>query len=373
MPKKKIGFTAESFGFGPISVSLNLIKHLRMQEDVSSKYEFVLFGNHVAKQLSDAQKIFDEIIECDVSNAKEISKYKEELKNFKFFVCNTNPGPLPVLISTKVPIVYIDLLFWMWKDLDSNLKKVDHYVIENFVDATEQKTRINFRGTNFLEVSPLIELNKEPFKEDSSFAFISFGGIDNIFSQTPPLIDYLLSVMLPELVKQFSKVIVAGGGNTIISMQDKYKIKYPNVEFGYFDRETFREHLKKATKCIVNPGLITFYECFDLNKDIFFLPSFNYSQYLQFQLIKKQFPKIPGWDYSFSESFNRIDKYLPEKEGLNSIYKSVEQFIKSKEAKEEWKKQFLLFLSKGKQKWNPNGIRINSGIGQVVKLIKTYL
>jgi len=372
MAKKKICFTAESFGFGPISTTLNLLKVLKQETDLSKKYTFTLFGNHTSKQLAKTCDYIDEIIECDTSTTMGFQKCEEYMKDIQLFICNTNPAPIPLLKQKGIPIVYIDLLFWMWDYLDDHLRHVDRYIIENFVEIEEQKKRIPIDNLPLKIVNPLIEEEKSSFEEDSSFLFISFGGIDNIFSKTPPLLDKLLDRALPLMTKEFKKVIVAGGGKTIGNLKKKYS-NYP-VEFGFYGRSAFQEYLNRAAKCIVNAGLITFYECCIRKKDLFLLPSFNYSQYQQFKIIQKKFPSLPGWDYSCSSLFAPVPMYLPEVEGLRRVSQNVEMFISDEDALEAWTHQVKSFLLEPKRNWLGYGNSIiQSGILEVVEEIKKFV
>ncbi len=313
LDKPYIIFDAEPFCFGPISTTINLVSYLKSCTDIGNSHTLVLLGTGTSKQLATASSVFDIIIECNTTELSELERHKDRIFGASIYISTTNPHPITFLKNTKVPIFYIDTLFWMWSELRSNFKGLQKYFIQRFFNIDKQLDYFRDNISNPHVVSPLISHRLKKTKEDD-YVLINLGGMDTVYHKTATFYDALVKCISQSTNMQRHRIVIAGGGKTIVSLREKYS--RINLEIDCFGKRDFEELFTKCKKFISAPGLTSMHESYIAHKDVFFLPPQNYSQFLNLKYMQNGIKGIKSINYQELLNIEDIPERLPEEEGI---------------------------------------------------------
>lgn len=127
---KTIVFTAQSFGFGPVSKMLAVSENL-----TNPNIKKIFFGTGVAYDLAKLHN-FDEIHNFGHNQEQKII---DILKETDLFV-NVMDFALGKLAKiTAVPYFLIDSLFWFWADLPDGVREANIYFCQEFLEWFKEK------------------------------------------------------------------------------------------------------------------------------------------------------------------------------------------------------------------------------------------
>lgn len=261
---KKIVFTAQAFGFGPVSKMLAVAENVR---DVRK----IFFGSGVALDLAKLHH-FDEIYELTYSDSSKILGLLNEARLF----INLMNFPLSHLAKlARCPYFLIDSLLWFWPRLPEGVREADVYFAQNFFKSVENK--INEYGlTNARLIGPIIS---ESFcrKEKVAQAVINFGGIENPHVEIGKNSNYpfiMLDVLLPLLKENFSQILVTGRKRIMELCREKYG-QNGNIRFEMLGQKAMVEELYRSEALFTAPGIQTFYDAADKLPIFCLLPQNN--------------------------------------------------------------------------------------------------
>lgn len=330
MNNNTIIFDADPFCYGPISTTLNLVRYLKEHKSFQNAYKFILLGTNTTRQLAENTGLFDEILECNTTQHEELSKYDELVKLSKLYISNTNPTSIQYFKKHKIPKIYIDTLFWMWDDLKTDFLAGERVYIQNFVLLDRQIQKFANKLGQYTIVNPLINTEICRSLPEKDFILINFGGIETVYANTTPFYELFMDLLVHSNFFLENKFIIAGGGKTIKKMKEKYESCFQNILcINSFGQREFIDLVVRAKKYITSPGLTSFYECCFLEKDVFFLPPQNYSQYLQLSYYKKNLNHVQGLLWSEIEGYHNIEEQLPENLGIEKVQAAVKFFMDS--------------------------------------------
>ncbi|PHM38370.1 hypothetical protein [Xenorhabdus innexi] len=325
-------FDAEPFCFGPISTTLNIVEQLKYRNKLTSDTKLILLGTLTSSQLGEKSNLFDIIYECDTTSVTELSRYSELISGASLYINNTSPGSINFVAQLGTPIIYIDTLFWMWGNLHVDLHQTEKTFIQNFHGIERNITKFADKLGDYQVIPPIISDSLQQYIVDDSpqeGVLITLGGIDTVYTDTTGFYEHFLQELLttPSL-KNETDITIAGGGRTILNLENILAKTHPHIHVGCFSRHDFLQKLHRARKVLSNPGLTTFYECVALNKDVFFLPPQNYSQQLQLEVyLQHYYPPEYGFLWQPECGYPEIPSYLPEREGLALLKKCTDSFI----------------------------------------------
>lgn len=376
MKNPYIIFDADPFCFGPISTTLNLANYLRTNSSISERYDLILLGTLTTKQLAEKTQVFNDIIECDTTDTKELSQRASLILGSSLYIANTNPTAIRLFENQAFNKVYIDTLFWMWDKLQANFRTVEAYFIQNFFNTESQLKRFQDQINRPIIVSPIIDPNLlQTTKIEEDYVLITLGGIDTVYAESTNFYEVFLGRLLSSELLKKQKIVVAGGGETIGRLKRKFELKHSNISIDVFGRAKFLDLLLGCKKLIANPGLNTFYESSIIGKDTYFLPPQNYSQQLQLLLYMKYQPDIKGYAWQPVFGYPDIPESLPELEGIRLVQKCCDRFLSMEDEQQRLQNDINNFLCEGPSKLKLHD-KINffeSGVVQITKNIQSLL
>ena len=177
---------------------------------------------------------------------------------------------------------------------------------------------------------------------------ISYGGMESSLTKPGVNTNYpfiLTKIIMDALMENnpFDKIIITGGMKVINSLSKTYKVK--NVHFKHLPHDQFLKTLAHSFKVLISPGLTTIYEIFAYGKPVMFLPSQNYSQYLQLKKLRELELALFSFDWS-DVMETQIREYEIEEKGVKKVLDCIKKFEIDILAQQKLKKDILKFFTK---------------------------
>lgn len=324
---------AVAFCFGPISTLNTTIKYLKSQcQEKNLEIKVTLLACDSSLELADPN-VYDTILQCDTESQEELSKFESLFKKSHFFINDTNPISAKYASQfSNLILVYIDILFWMWPEVPIFLKNSDFYFIENFNGVDKNIQRIGQDIKNPIIVGPILDesFKKQGENNRENKLLVSFGGIESALTRSgintnyPDLITDILLTSL-ESNNPFDNVVITGGKKAINKLSQKYS--FQNIHFYMMPHEAFLKELSKVCKAAISPGLTTAYEVFAYQVPAMFLPSQNYSQYLQLEKFRRLQLAPHSFDWIDVMSTG-IREYEAEEIAVRKVLECINKFEK---------------------------------------------
>ena len=131
----------------------------------------------------------------------------------------------------------------------------------------------------------------------------------------------------PKFIDFFDKIIICGGSNVISSLN--IKCKSPKLIIKTLSNEDYLEELKSASHCIMASGLGNYIETLNEEKEILYLPSINYSQFLQFKYYKKLDLGFRLMNWDIFDFFSDVPELLDEETGVYLVVNNIKKFLEN--------------------------------------------
>lgn len=310
----KLLFTAEPFGFGPISSTISIVKQIKK---IEPRKICIFIGRGTSYQLASKSNIFDQVYHVENFSKLHLNLYNSNIITSNcIMISNTYPAGSLLAKELNIKCFFIDTLFWMWDRLPVKFDDVEKYYVENFHCTDLRLDR--FGISNKIQViPPLIDLEAKPKNQSSPLLIITLGGIDSDFTNFPLLYEKLIEYLSNHNMQKY-EILICGGGKKLHEAEIK---KYENkqLKITCLSPEEHISYLKAASLVIASPGVHGFYENYLLDKNTLFLPPQNYSQHLQLSYIMKTFHDVIGIRFSDLAIINNLAENLPEEEGIREI------------------------------------------------------
>lgn len=135
----KVITSAQSFGYGPSSKLITIIKELRRADGYNFQVDFV--GSSISlTYVSQNKKYLDDIFD---------EQKQFDLRKYDYAISVMDPYLAIKAAILKMPVIYVDSLFWFWKWNNENLPKLD-----NIVEKLKSNRDINRLAELLEEVGP---------------------------------------------------------------------------------------------------------------------------------------------------------------------------------------------------------------------------
>jgi len=347
MKTKKILVTAEAFGYGPIITCLNIIKELR--EKVAGEYIFL--GSGVAFEQAYKCNFFDEYIQCDTFNRKDLEKYRKLFESVDFILSSENMEGAKYAVDLGVKVFYVDNLFWMWDEIPKQLYETDLYFISESLDMSRNITKIGEKIKNKVIVGPLRDFYKKSNDEKlKNQVLINFGGAESFLIGHDTIIQYYYKVLerilknIKDVGIEYEDIIVCGGSRLISQLKKKFQLNNKLI-FESYSQSEYLHKLYESRYVILSPGLGNYFETLNLNQRVLFIPPINYSQYWQLNKYSRLNLGYDTINWNEFQWFKPIKRYVEEDEGVNQVLSNVKQFIYNEEAIEPFNKKVKLYFN----------------------------
>lgn len=217
-------FHAESFGFGPASITIAVARQLRSL--VPNEVRFCFLGNGVATQLAKTANIFCAVYEHSTECMGALEIPEEVEQNVLYFLTTVSPTAAKIAQERGWRVGYVDPLFWFFNSIPSHLESVDHYFVQQFESTEHHRRRLGFSPKNLLEVDWIVNseaspeelisgLNRFVFDANSRRYFrnlvlgraktpilVNFGGVDSYFSRNSCFSENISDLLVPHLTQR---------------------------------------------------------------------------------------------------------------------------------------------------------------------------
>lgn len=330
---KTIVFTAQSFGFGPVS------KMLAVSESIRDARK-IFFGASVAYDLAKLHK-FDEIHDFSHEDHEEI---RELLQRCDLFI-NVMDFPLcQIARLADVPYFLIDSLLWFWPELPEGIREADIYFAQNFFNDVQEKV-LEYQLTNARIIGPIISDSFSKY-EKADQVMINFGGLECPFIEIGKNSTYpftILKNLLPVLDRHFSHILVTGRKRVMDMLNDSFR-ENRFLRFEMLDQRRMLEELYRSKALFTTPGIQSFYDSAD-KVPIFCLPPHSNSQYRNLDTLVAhgairhylQLSELYDFDLSKSQGdaeeiriiLEKIRIFEASEDDQSFLVRKVEEFLES--------------------------------------------
>ncbi len=321
----RILVSAESFGYGPITTGLNVVKELKKYDNVTLDF----IGSGIALEQAKLSGYFDKFYLCDTYDFDSLYKNINIFKSYNIFLSAENVnGAIFALKNGLVNTYYLDNLMWMWDKIPEELNEVKKYFISEIIPCQENYKRIGNKIKNPVFVGPIRKVETKKCKPLNQL-MISIGGAESFLLDHSLIINFynnlINDILNTKSINQFSSIIICGGSGVINNL--KIENKSPIIKKCTLSNEDYLKEMEKSKYCIMASGLGNFIESIGKDKNIMYLPAINYSQLQQLDYYKEQkfgF-KILNWsDFDF---YKNIPKYLDEETGVNLVVSNIKEYL----------------------------------------------
>ena len=336
---KTIVFTAQAFGFGPVS------KMLAISENISGIRK-IFFGSGVSYDLA-KQHCFDSIHYVEQNESSRIISILSQCDLF-INVMDFSISALAKLAGC--PYVLVDSLLWFWPDLPAGIREADIYFCQNFFESIEYK--INKYGlSNAHIIGPVIS---EDFRKNSRInqVIVNFGGMENPYVTVGKNSNYpfiILKNILPVLKQEFSHILVTGR-EKILKICRTIFPESKTLKFKMLNQKQMLEELYQSKAMFTAPGIQSFYDAAD-KLPIFCLPPQNNSNLRNLQLLIRHgaIKNYFQWDDLLPE--NTLNSSSFDRQEMDIVLKMIRLFENEKTIQHLFKKKVTAFLT-DKANWS---------------------
>lgn len=310
---KTVIFDADPFCFGPISTTLNVARELRACPGYRDA-RFVLLATGTSHQLARIGEGMDEIIECDTTKPDALLAHRALIESASVYVANTNFLAVHALLDShvRVPIVFIDTLYWMWDQHDPYLDRVHTVVAQDFWGVRERAAALPPGVRRPHVVPPLIRCRPPSPPARRDLILVNLGGIENVYSSAdceyhaPRLVEAVLQAVDAIPALRGREKLICGGGLTIGKIAAAFASAERCIRVDTLSQTEFLDQLARASHFLTLPGLTSLVEGEAAGANAFLLLPQNYSQYRQLELARAHLPHVRGLNFTAFEGFEPI-------------------------------------------------------------------
>ena len=171
----KILVSAESFGYGPITTGLNIVKELKKYNDV--KLDFI--GSGIAMEQAKMSGYFENYYLCDTYDFMSLKKSKSIFEKYHIFLSSENVnGAIFALKNGIKNTYYVDNLMWMWDKIPDGLLTVKKYFISEIIPSKENFNKIGKKILNPIFVGPVRKIEVKKYSTKNQI-IINLGGAES--------------------------------------------------------------------------------------------------------------------------------------------------------------------------------------------------
>lgn len=303
------------FCYGSISVLRALARHL-------PEARFTVLATEPVQELCD-EASFAQVLSCDVKVPESVRQHASVLATADLYLAVSNNTNIPLVLELGVPLVFIDILFWMKRRLTPAMRHARSYIIENFPGVSEVLNQYFGEMLRPVVVGPLI--SPLPHRRSSCHAphlLVNYGGAHspNIVpgenTSYPSLMTRLVRDLLPIAGWAPEAVTIATGARAAAAIRED---RIAGLWVETLPQERYLEVLGASSHFLTAPGLNAPFESFRLGVPTSFLPPQNLTQVCQLTTYQKH--GLAPWGLNLTELYpeKAIDAQAPEAEGTARV------------------------------------------------------
>lgn len=321
----RILVSAESFGYGPITTGLNIVKEIKKSSNINLDF----IGSGIALEQAEMSGLFDKIYICDTYNFKDLEKNIEIFKAYEVLLSSENVnGAIFALKNGIEKTYYIDNLMWMWDKIPAGLNNVKKYFISEIISSKENFNRIGKNVVNPIFVGPIRKIEKKKCLTKNQL-LINIGGAESFLLDHQLIINFynkiINDILSDNIINRFQSILICGGSGVlknIVLEKANEKVKICTLS-----HDEYLKEMEESEYCILSSGLGNFIESVGKNKNILFLPPINYSQLLQLDYYSKECFGFDIINWSNFEFYKEISKFLDEETGVNMVVSNIKCYL----------------------------------------------
>lgn len=296
------------FCFGSTSSMLAVVSKLRGER-------VTVLGTGTTLDLCDGM----EVVRCDVKDASALDDHGALLDACDVYVAFSNNTNVERVLAKGIPLVFVDLLFWMKRRRTLAMEHAEFYVIENYPGVSEKL--VAMPPARPLLVGPLIAA--PPPREGARVpVFANLGG-----ASSPDLVPGAntnypsqMTAMLDQIADRMgiSKIIVAMGSAAAATVTPGRHTQPRTLSHARYLRE-----LMSARTLLTAPGLNAPLEAFQYGVPVSYLPPQNLTQVFHLKVYVDAGLAPAGLDLSTIVPEVAIDMRAPEREGTAAVLEAL--------------------------------------------------
>mgnify|MGYP000112180757 CR=1 FL=1 len=320
----KILVSAESFGYGPITTCLSVVRELKKHKDVGVDF----IGSGISLEQAKLSGFFDNFYLCDTYDIESLKKFDNVFKKYYIFFSSENVNGAIYGMKFIKNTYYVDNLVWMWDKIPNELGKVKKFFISETFPCQDNFKRVGTVIENPIFVGPVRDMKSSSPKNKKNQLVINVGGASSFLFEQSTINEFynkiINAILSTKEVNQFNSIIICGGSRVI----DNLKLEKQNqkIKIATLANEDYLKIMEESSHCIMSSGLGNFIETLDKDINIMYLPAVNYSQLLQLQYYEKMKFGFKNLNWDSFDFYKEIPMYLDEATGVNMVVDNIKQF-----------------------------------------------
>ncbi|WP_224242049.1 hypothetical protein [Hyalangium gracile] len=253
------------------------------------------------------------------------------LKTADLYLAISNNTNIPLALELGLPVVFIDILFWMKRQLTPAMRHARSYIIENFPGVSEALRTYGPEMRHPHVVGPLIAPPSiRERKVLSPLLLVNYGGahspdiIPGKNTCYPSSMTRLIRDLLPAASWRPETVIIAAGAKAVSSIHAHGSVGGLRVET--FPQDQYLDLLAGCSQFLTAPGLNAPFESFAQGVPTSFLPPQNLTQVFQLAVYQEHGLAPRGLNLTELYPDLPISARAPEAEGTARVLELVSRF-----------------------------------------------
>ncbi|WP_158620284.1 MULTISPECIES: hypothetical protein [Corallococcus] len=311
------------FCYGAISALRALARHL-------PEASFTVLATGPVREQCDPAT-FDRVLPCDVKDPASVRQHASVLAAADLYLAVSNNTNIGLVQELKLPLVFVDILFWMKRRMTPAMRQASGYIIENFPGVDEALERYGRGMIAPKIVGPLIASSLlRQHRRATPHLLVNYGGayspdiIPGKNTCYPSTMTRLLREVLPLAGLGFEAVTVATGAKAVARIREEGADGGLRVET--LAQEQYLAMLASSSQFLTSPGLNAPFEGFALGIPTSFLPPQNLTQVCQLAVYQEHGLAPQGLNLTELYPDHPVDPLVPEAEGTARLLELVARF-----------------------------------------------
>jgi hypothetical protein len=246
--------------------------------------------------------LFQRVIPCDVKDPLEWARVVPQFGPTDLYLAVSNNTNVPAVLELGLPLLFVDILFWMKRGVTPAMRRARGYAIERFPGVDEALARVGSPAAGASLVGPLVAPERpRQLRESSLQLLVNLGGASSPDLEPGRNTDYpwLMVQLAGRVVRRLglepSRVLVAMGSEAVASVLCKGE---PPIPICTLDQDAYLAALASAERFLTAPGLNAPFEAFRFGVPTSFLPPQNLTQVCQLVHFQRADLAPPGSNLS---------------------------------------------------------------------------
>lgn len=330
--------------YGSISALRTLARHLPEASFT------VLATGPVHEQCDPAT--FARVLPCDVKMSESVRQHASVLAAADLYLAVSNNTNIDLALELKLPVVFVDILFWMKRRVTPAMRHASGYIIENFPGVAEVLERYGREMVPPTVVGPLIA--PPPLwhrRRATSQLLVNYGGahspdiVPGRNTCYPSSMTRLLREVLPAVGLDAESITIATGAKAAARIREEGANGGLRVET--LPQARYLELLASSRYFLTAPGLNAPFESFALGIPTCFLPPQNLTQVCQLAVYQSHGVAPRGLNFTELYPDHSIAPQAPEVEGTARLLELVTRFDADPKARATVQQHMVAQLRRG--------------------------